>query len=101
MPGPAAATVRRRVSVGLAGAGGAALATGVFFGLQSSQARERLSFPEENAQGFVTGLTQQQAYQLAAQARSQAQLANGLFAAGGALAAVGLTLWFSPWLDSL
>ncbi|MBL8922803.1 MAG: hypothetical protein JNJ54_28395 [Myxococcaceae bacterium] len=75
-------------AVGLVGTIG-----GVAAGLVSSQARARIATSERNPMGVVTGLTQREAAQLDATARTTGLVANVLLIAGGALLAGGVVLF--------
>jgi hypothetical protein len=76
------------------GAGGlVAVGVGVALGVQASDARAKLANATTDANGVVTGVTQAQAAQLDATARSGALAANVLMVAGG-VAAVGGALLF-------
>jgi len=86
---------RQWTAVGLAG--GAVLATvgGVYFGVQSRQARAQIQQATPNAQGQVVGLTQRDAFALDAEARRDAVVADVLFVAAGALVTTGAVMWFN------
>lgn len=73
--------------------GGAAVAggVGVALGVMANGARARVQSAATNENGLVTGLTQREATALEASARTQATIANVLFATGGALAAAGVS----------
>jgi hypothetical protein len=75
-------------AVGLVGTIG-----GVAAGLVSSQARARIANADRNSMGVVTGLTQREAAQLDATARTSGLVANVLMIAGGALLAGGVVLF--------
>lgn len=62
-------------------------------GLASSSARTRITQAERSPTGVVVGLTQREAAQLDASARSTALVANVLFITGGVLAASGLAFF--------
>lgn len=88
----AGGTWKRTTGIVLGAAGLAALVGGGVFGWLSADARARISSAERDMNGTVTGITQVQAAQLDAAARSNATIANALFIAGGVLAASGLGL---------
>lgn len=83
------------VAYGLWGAGAVAGGIGVFFGLQSSAARGKVTSAINNAGGGpVQGLTQVEAYQLDKQSQSDALKANLLFGSAAGLAiAGGICFW--------
>lgn len=88
---PSGAWVRPAgIAVGAAGLVG--LGVGAVFGVQSAEARSKISRAETNADGVVVGLTQAEAARLDASARSSALTANVLMIAGGALTATGLLM---------
>jgi len=83
----------RGVSIALFATGAAALGVGTAFALLSSAGRQRFASAQTDTAGNVTGLTRQQALDLDASVRMQALVADLLFAAGGLLAATGVTLF--------
>jgi hypothetical protein len=84
--------LRTLAYVSLAVAAGSGVAGG-YFGLQSRSARAEVEGAAVNDQGLTTGLTQREAYALDEKARSNARMANVLFAVAGAAAVAGGTLW--------
>lgn len=83
---------RRPVGLAALGAGAVAAGIGVVFGLQASDARERVNGAERDELGRVTSISQRDAQALETSARSQAVIANVLFTVGGGLAAAGVVL---------
>lgn len=81
---------RRPLGGVLLGAGAAAAGIGVVFGLLSNGSRAQVTGAGRDAQGRVVSLTQREAAALAANAQTQAIVANVLFVTGGALAATGV-----------
>jgi hypothetical protein len=102
-PPPAAALVTpaeapprawmRPTGVVVGAAGVAALLGGGLFGFLSSDARAKVVDAERDPMGVVTGITQREAAEYDAAARSNATIANVLFVTGGVLAASGLGLF--------
>ncbi|MBK7859380.1 MAG: hypothetical protein IPJ65_12310 [Archangiaceae bacterium] len=84
---PAAWTL---VALGAVSAG-----VGVYFAASTAGARSQLENPMRNADGWVTNRTQVQAMALESSMRRDAWVANGLFAAAGALALTGLILFIA------
>lgn len=82
------------LSLSLVAAGVATVAAGGWFGAQSASHLETIRTAERDGQGRVIGLTQPQAFAHERQARTDAIVANVLFASGMALAAGGATTWF-------
>ncbi len=82
----------RTAGIVVGAVGAAALVGGGIVGGLSADARARIARAERDAAGVVTGLTQRQASELDAAAITQAKIANGLFVAGGVLAAAGVGL---------
>lgn len=82
-------SVLRPVGYSLLAVGAAGVGVGVIFGLQSKGARDQLSSLMPNEQGVIDSITQKKAFELDAQAREQALVANILFGVGGGLALAG------------
>jgi hypothetical protein len=75
------------------GVGAAALAVGIAMGVMSKGEAERLAGLPTAPDGARMGLTQREGDALNAQQRLHASLANGMFAAAGALAVASVALW--------
>ncbi len=91
-PAPVSGGWRRPLGGAVLGAGVVAAGIGVFFGLQASDARKRVTGADRDELGRVTSISQREAQTLEATAHDQAVLANVLFGVGGGLAAAGLVL---------
>ena len=79
----------RTLGITALAASGAALIAGAVFTVSGTQARARVDGAERDPSGLVTGLTQREAFELDARARSQAGVGAGLLVAGVALAVTG------------
>jgi len=91
--GKQALTSMRTAGYVLLGVAAGSGAVGGLFGLRSNSARSEVENAPVNEQGVTVGLTQRQAQQLDARARSSARLANVLFGVAGVTAVVGGTFW--------
>lgn len=84
----------RVAALGLAAAGGAALVTGVVFGVMSASARAQIAAAAPGPSEKVAKITQQRELELEKRAITDATAANWLFAGGAALAVTGVALWW-------
>jgi hypothetical protein len=82
----------RTTGIIVGGVGVAGVAVGAIFGAMANGARTRLA--QLSGSEPITSVTQREAFALEQQSRSQAVLANVLFAAGAGLAATGVVLFF-------
>ncbi len=82
----------RIAGIGMMAGGVVVAGLGAVFGVMAKGQQSRIDNAATNAQGQVTGITQKEAYQLDASARTNALIANVMFGVGGALAAGGLVL---------
>lgn len=89
---PAPSSPRLRpLAWGALAAGVAAGGAGAYFAVASQSARQQFSAAERGPDGVVTGITQRQAQQLDATARTDAAVGNACFIAAGVLAAASIT----------
>lgn len=85
----------RGVSYAVVGVGVVAAGVGAYFGVQSSAAFAQVRRAPTDSVGRITGLTERRAYQLDAQGKQQAMIANVLFVSAGVLAAGGVAMWIA------
>jgi hypothetical protein len=96
LPAPAPAVVApapislRPASYVIAGVGAASLIGGVVMGLRANGLKNQADHPQLDPAGRVTGRSQQEGFDLDAQQRTAATVANGLLIGGGVLAATGV-----------
>lgn len=91
--GKQALTPMRTAGYVLLGVAAGSGAVGGLFGVRSNSARSEVENAPVNEQGVTIGLTQRQAQELDARARSSARLANVLFGVAGVAAVAGGTFW--------
>ncbi|MBK7861972.1 MAG: hypothetical protein IPJ65_25815 [Archangiaceae bacterium] len=82
----------RIAGVAVAVVGVAGVVVGSVFGAMANSARQRVNGATTDAQGRVTGITQVEAYELDRSVHTNAAIANTMWIAGGALAAVGVVM---------
>ncbi|MBS2030468.1 MAG: hypothetical protein JST54_21375 [Deltaproteobacteria bacterium] len=90
---PADHSALRPYSYAVAGAGVALLAGSTSFALGASSDRSKLANAAKDANGRVTGLSQQDAFSLYSEGNSRASTAVFLGATGAAVLAAGVGLW--------
>lgn len=88
------ASVLRPVGYALAGAGVAALAAGITFGVLSKGARDSLVNLKPGDNGLISSISQREAFAIDSRARTQALVANVMFGLAGALVVSGGLCWF-------
>jgi hypothetical protein len=80
--------------------GAGAIGTGAVFGVMAQGQVNQINNAGKNAQMQVIEITQAKAYEIAAQEKSNAIIANTLFGIGGGLAALGVILFIVAPSDS-
>jgi hypothetical protein len=85
----------RAVELGVGGAGVAMLAVGAVFGAMVSSDQNAVNNATRNSSGVVTSMTRARAIQLDNGARTDAIVADVLFATGAVAVATGVGLWIS------